>query len=79
MKYKNKKITVDGESFDSKREYRRWCELRLLERAGEITDLQRQFKFVLIPAQREFCNEIYKSGKRKGSFKNGKIIERECA
>lgn len=51
-KYHNKRIvTMDGQAFDSKREYRRWAELVLLERAGQIEDLQRQVKFELIPAQ----------------------------
>lgn len=40
-----------GEKFDSKAEYHRWCELKLLERAGKITKLRRQVKYVLIPAQ----------------------------
>lgn len=50
-KYKNEKIKRDGETFDSKKEYLRWCDLKLLERAGEITDLRRQVKYDLIPKQ----------------------------
>lgn len=50
-KYRNRKVTIDGVTYDSKKEYNRWCELRLLERAGRITDLQRQVPFELIPAQ----------------------------
>ncbi len=50
-KYHSKKITVNGETFDSKKEYSRWCELKLLERAGKIENLQRQVKFELLPAQ----------------------------
>ena len=71
-KYRNEKVTVDGVVFDSKKEARRFQELRLLEMAGKITDLQRQVKFVLIPAQRE--PDII--GPR-GAVKQGKIIERE--
>ena len=37
--------------FDSKREADRWTELKLLEKAGEITNLQRQVKFELLPKQ----------------------------
>ena len=51
-KYNNQKIRVDGELFDSKREYNRWCELRLLERSGIIQTLQRQVKFRLIDSQK---------------------------
>ena len=43
--------TLDGQVFDSQREYYRWCELRLLERAGIISGLQRQVKYELIPKQ----------------------------
>lgn len=52
MKYHNKKITRDGETYDSVKEYRRSCELKLMERAGVITDLKRQVKFELIPSQK---------------------------
>lgn len=61
-KYHSRKITRDGMTFDSMKEYRRYCELLLLERAGAITDLQRQVKFELIPAQRI----------------DGKVVERAC-
>ena len=51
-KYHNRKvITSDGIEHDSQREANRWCELKLLERAGQIQDLQRQVKFELIPKQ----------------------------
>lgn len=64
-KYKAKKVTVNGITFDSQKEYRRFCELVLLERAGRIQDLQRQVKFVLIPTQYErFERYSNKTGKR---------------
>lgn len=50
-KYHNRKIKVNGETFDSQREYERFCELNLLQKAGVIQNLQRQTKFVLIPSQ----------------------------
>ena len=51
-KYHSRKIqTVDG-TFDSKREYDRWCELKLLQRVGKISDLRRQVKYELVPTQR---------------------------
>ena len=52
-KYGNRKITVGGETFDSRREYDRYRELVLLARAGKIHDLVRQVKFELVPAQKE--------------------------
>lgn len=73
-KYHSKKVVRDGMTFDSVKEYKRWCELALLEKSGAISNLQRQVKFVLIPAQREPDTR----GKRGGIIK-GKVIERECA
>mgnify|MGYP002576935201 CR=1 FL=1 len=51
-KYGNRKVVMDGMTFDSVKEYRRFCELRLLERAGEVAELRRQVKFELLPSQR---------------------------
>lgn len=48
-KYGNKKTVVDGITFDSMREASRYRELKLLERAGKITELQLQVEFVLAP------------------------------
>lgn len=70
-KYANQKITVGGETFDSKREFRRYQELLLLQRAGRISDLRRQVPFELIPTQRE----PDRIGKR-GGVKKGYVIER---
>ena len=60
-KYRNQKTIVDGITFDSRKEANRWAELKLLERAGEISFLERQPSFVLIPKQ----------------VRNGKLIERQ--
>ncbi len=49
-KYLNKKVVVGDTKFDSQKEALRWGELRLLERAGEITDLEVQPKFPLLVA-----------------------------
>ena len=71
MKYHNKKVTIDGITFDSVKEANRYRELKVLERIGEITGLELQVKFVLIPS-------IYETYERYG--KNGKkLIEKECA
>ena len=47
-KYRNRKTTIDGIAFDSKAEARRYAELKLLERAGEIKDLELQPKYRLL-------------------------------
>lgn len=61
-KYHSKKVVVDGIEFHSKKEGNRYRELLLLERAGAITELQRQVKFELLPSQRI----------------DGKVVERPC-
>lgn len=50
-KYQNQRICIEGRWFDSKREGRRFQELRLLERGGEISDLKTQVDYELIPTQ----------------------------
>jgi hypothetical protein len=50
-KYGNTKVVDGGRTFDSKAEHKRWQYLSLLERAGEIRELQLQVPFELIPAQ----------------------------
>jgi Protein of unknown function (DUF1064) len=44
-KYRNIKTVVDGLSFDSKAEAKRWHELKLLEHAAELSKLERQVRF----------------------------------
>lgn len=46
-KYRNRKVVHEGMTFDSNKEYRRWIELNILEKAGHITDLKRQVSFDL--------------------------------
>lgn len=62
MKYGNRRIVTEDGTFDSVKEHRRWCELKLMEKAGEIVELQRQVPFVVIPKQKD---EL------------GKVVERE--
>ena len=57
-KYGAKKIAYKGDTFDSKAEFRRWQELKLMERAGEISDLKRQVKYELIPAQKDSTGRV---------------------
>lgn len=80
MTYKSKYYNVktralDGTVFDSHKEARRWDELILLQRAGKITDLQRQVRYELIPAQYQTYERYSKKGDR---LKDGvKLIERK--
>ena len=61
-KYHSRKQTIDGHVFASKREAQRYSELKMLEKAGEISNLELQKRFELIPSQRI----------------NGKVVERPC-
>lgn len=60
-KYKAQKTTVDGITYDSRKEAQRAQELRLMLKAGIISNLREQVPYELIPAQK---NEY------------GKVIER---
>jgi hypothetical protein len=59
----NKYRNVKFRGFDSKKEARRYEELKILEREGSIRSLRTQVKYELIPSQRG---------------KDGKVIERAC-
>ena len=73
-KYFNRKaITQDGIVHDSRKEANRWIELNLLQNAGAISELKRQVKYILIPAQYENKLDL-KTCKNK----KGKCLEREC-
>ena len=75
-KFHSKKITVDGITFDSKKEYLRYCELALLEKAGQIQNLELQKVYELIPAQYETFERYGKNGNR---LKDGsRCIEKAC-
>lgn len=52
-KYHAQKITVDGMTFDSRKEARRYWELHIMQRAGEISDLRTQVTYTLVPAQKK--------------------------
>ena len=65
-KYNATKVTIDGHTFDSKKESNRYMELKLLERSKVISDLRLQVEFELLPNQ-------YITEKRYG--KNGKPLK----
>lgn len=77
-KYLNKKINIDGEIFDSSKEYDRYLELKNLEERGLICDLQRQVKFVLIPKQIETI-ERYSAKTGKPLKSKTRVAEKECS
>lgn len=58
-KYGARKTTVDGITFDSKHEAEVWCELKLMQRAGIIRDLERQVRYEIIPKTDKFRAAYY--------------------
>lgn len=77
QKYNNKKTIVNGISFDSQKEARRYQELVMLVQTGQIKNLERQVKYILIPAQYE---TVERYGKKGQKLKDGqKLLEREVA
>lgn len=57
-KYRNQPMMYDGILFDSKGEAARWHELKLLERAGQISTLARQEKFHVVINGKKICTYI---------------------
>ena len=77
QKYHNKKTA----GFDSKKEFNRWAELKLMERAGQISGLQRQVKYELIPAQYKDGKCIFRAASYVADFvyvKNGETFVEDC-
>lgn len=76
-KYGNRKLKApDGQVFDSVKEFHRWGCLRLLERAGRITDLKRQVSFELIPKQQgeRACTYVADFT----YYENGQYVVEDC-
>lgn len=67
-KYHNKKIIIDGIEFDSKKEGNRYCQLKLLEKAKEIKDLELQPRFELQPSFKK-DNKTYRKIEYLADFK----------
>jgi hypothetical protein len=61
-KYNARKTVIDGIKFDSKKEAARYCELKILLQAGEITDLELQPEYILQDA-------FIKNGKKYRAIK----------
>lgn len=68
-KYRNKKATSrDGYEFASKLERNRYEELRLLEQAGQIKNLQLQPEFVLLEGFRDRQGNYHRPIKYRADF-----------
>ena len=77
-KYHNKKTVIDGIKFDSKLEAERYAQLKILERAGFIRDLELQPEYELIPSFRKngktWRKTVYKADFRYISCDGDRII-----
>jgi hypothetical protein len=71
-KYHAIKVEIDGRVFDSRAEGRRYSELCLLEKAGEISDLECQPKFDIIVNEKHICFYI---ADFRYNTRRGEIIE----
>ncbi len=67
-KYRNKKTIVDGIKFDSIREGNRYCQLKILEKAGYISNLELQPAFDICPAV-QWNGKILRKRVYKADFK----------
>lgn len=75
-KYRNQKTQMDMYVFDSAKEAQRYRELKLLEQAGEISNLELQPRFLLQESFKK-NGKIYRKIEYIGDFKyieNGKTI-----
>ena len=61
--------THDGIVFASKAEMRRYLELQMLERAGEISDLELQPEYVLMPPYKTKTGEKIRGIKYRADFR----------
>ena len=57
-KYNNKKTTVDNIKFDSKKESKRYGDLKMRERAGEISGLKLQVPFPIEVNGKVICRYV---------------------
>jgi len=79
-KYRNIKTEIDGILFDSKKEANRYFELKMLQKAGYIIDLELQPKFDICPRIRwngkTLCKRVYIADFKYWEVKSGmKVIE----
>ena len=77
-KYHNKKTVIDGIKFDSKIEAERYAQLKMMERAGVIRDLELQPEYELIPSFKKdgktWRKTVYKADFRYILAENDKTI-----
>lgn len=78
-KYRNKPFEIDGLTFASKREGRRYVELKNMQQSGQITDLRMQVEIPCIVNEQQICTYVadfsYRNADRVIAFMQGTIYE----
>jgi hypothetical protein len=72
-KYRNRKTIYQGIEFDSQKEERRYQELQLLERAGEIRYLERQPRYDFVIKGKKL-KHYYKADFRYEVVRTGQVV-----
>lgn len=57
-KFNNQRVTIDGQTFASKREAKRYTELMLLQKIGKIYDVQTQPRFPIVVEGKLICTYV---------------------
>lgn len=78
-KFRSRKTVIDGITFDSKAEARRYADLKLMERADLIQGLELQPSFELLPSFRDKTGKshraiVYRADFRYIEVATGEII-----
>jgi hypothetical protein len=77
LKHGNIRVVVDGMTMDSKGEARRYQELKLLQQAGEISELLRQVPYGLHVVNQRLGGKVSKVGDYRADFtyvRDGKLV-----
>ena len=72
-KYGAKRMVVDGIEFASKKEANRYCELKLMEKAGLIKELKRQVRIELVPKTDKYRAVTYVADFQYRDVKTGLV------
>lgn len=77
-KYRARKLTIDGITFDSQKEANRYCELKLMLQAGEIAKLELQPEFILQKGYRGLDGKWVRAIKYRADFRvtypDGRVV-----
>ena len=57
-KYRNIKVDADGHRFDSRKEFRRYCDLKALQLGNAIEDLELQPRFPMVINGVKVCTYV---------------------